>query len=363
MESYDITHDGAVRPLHERWVEQLLGVPVPEEPEATCDDCVMCAPTGVDAGEQFNPRTKCCTFHPDLPNFLVGRALAAEVGAASLVAERVEAGVDATPLRLASPGRFDVIFRHAQPAWGKSLAQRCPYYDEAAGGRCGVWASRASVCATWFCKHTRGELGRRFWEALKHCLGSAEVDLALWCALQLDLDAPALDRLLTRVSLKGGPQLGASELDGFIEQGERRRRWGKWCGREVEYYKRCAELVEPLSWSEIQAICGVRTAAWAQVTVEAHRKLQDRGVPTVLRFSGLSLNRIDVQTVQICTYSATDPLELPRELIDALPYFDGARTTELVQRAIASERDLEIDDALLRLLVDFQVLTAAENET
>src|SRR5215813_7928721 len=69
----------ALPPLYATWMEQLLTGPIPPETGATCSDCVMLAkephpPTG--SAHFFNPRTKCCTYLPELPNFLVGRILA-----------------------------------------------------------------------------------------------------------------------------------------------------------------------------------------------------------------------------------------------------------------------------------------------
>jgi Fe-S-cluster containining protein len=340
------------RPLNARWAEELLGRPPPEEPESSCDDCVMCDATRT-ADESFNPQTKCCTYYPDLPNYLVGRILLSGEGAA--VADQIEKGINVTPLKIASPARYDLLFRHATQAFGKSLSLRCPYYREAEG-RCGIWANRNAVCSTWFCKHTRGETGRQFWEALKHCLGAVESNLALWCALQLDLDASALDSLLARAALKSGQHLGAAELDGFVDEAKRNRHWGRWRGREVAYYERCARLVEGLSWSEVLANCGPVTTAWAKVVLEAHRKLLDRQIPSKLRVGEFLLRSVDEQTVQVGTYSATDSLELPRELINALSYFDGLRTTDAALQQVSTEQSLELSEDLVRLMVDFQVL-------
>ena len=64
-------------PLYANWMAELLGGIIPRESRASCDNCAMCAVGG--AGQQsaprpyfFDPLVKCCSYVPDLPNFLVG---------------------------------------------------------------------------------------------------------------------------------------------------------------------------------------------------------------------------------------------------------------------------------------------------
>lgn len=49
--------------------------------------------------------------------------------------------------------------------------------------------------------------------------------------------------------------------------------WGTWCGREVEFYSRCGELVAPLTWAQVQAICGRRVQAHAIATKAAFARM------------------------------------------------------------------------------------------
>ena len=67
----------ALTPLMARWAEEALGAAPPEEPEATCHNCVMCTP---EPGPRFLPDVKCCMYLPALKNFQVGLALRTEEG-------------------------------------------------------------------------------------------------------------------------------------------------------------------------------------------------------------------------------------------------------------------------------------------
>src|SRR3954447_17812429 len=55
---------------------------IPAETKATCTSCAMCPSSASGAVESvdgvsrlFRPDTKCCTYYPKLPNYLVGALL------------------------------------------------------------------------------------------------------------------------------------------------------------------------------------------------------------------------------------------------------------------------------------------------
>ena len=81
--------------LYQRWVEALLPEGIPREGQATCFNCTMChkGDAAPDEGVGFfNPVTKCCTYFPDVPNFLVGRAIAVDTPGAAALRAFVDSG-------------------------------------------------------------------------------------------------------------------------------------------------------------------------------------------------------------------------------------------------------------------------------
>ena len=93
--------------LYGKWIGQLLEASIPEEQAATCDSCAMCIREESEPERDtfyFNPAVKCCTYVPELPNFLVGAILADEDGDMAIgrisVKQRLTAGVGVTPLGL-----------------------------------------------------------------------------------------------------------------------------------------------------------------------------------------------------------------------------------------------------------------------
>ena len=353
-------------PLYAAWMDQLLAGPIPHERDATCDDCAMCANEHEpDANEIFfNPQTKCCTYVPALPNYLVGRILADESPAAAAgratVLARMHAGAGVTPLGLAPPPNFSVLYGHSPAAlFGRSLTLRCPHYLEDAGGRCGIWAHRAGVCATWFCKFERGATGMNFWRSLEQLLAGIERNLAHWCLLELGLKGETLRRLLPTTSQTNRNNISAHALDGVADTHEQRALWGEWMGREEEFYRACAERVEALTWPDVLALGGPELQLCAQLTREAYDEINSEQLPAALKVGAFNVLRMGADANTISTYSGYDPIELPNKLLEVLPYFDGRPVAQALA-AIAAERGLKIDRKLVRRLVDFRVLIPCE---
>ncbi|HLN49881.1 MAG TPA: hypothetical protein VK251_10275, partial [Steroidobacteraceae bacterium] len=111
----------------------------------TCDDCAMCAHAGDAHGPSrqfFSATVKCCSYVPELANFLVGRILsdtdAAAQAGRSTVNDRIAAGLGVTPLGLQQSAVYSQLYRGSDAAFGRSQALRCPHFLED-GGRCGIW--------------------------------------------------------------------------------------------------------------------------------------------------------------------------------------------------------------------------------
>ena len=348
--------------LQGRWVAELLGAPIPAETNATCDECAMCAPGGAaSAGPSFfAPDVKCCSYLPSLPNFLVGRILDdagddAPTGRQTTLA-RLDARIGATPLGLAQTPAYQLVYLGSGPAFGRSRKLLCPHFTDDA--RCSIWRHREATCTTWFCKHVRGAVGERFWQGtLRPLLGAVERQLARRCVLELDLGVPALERLHAQ-RRSGADPLDAEELDGTVDDEAWRATWGAWAGREREFFVECGRRVERLSWDDVLALGGQDVRALARLVRAAHADLVDGELPGRLCAGPFETAAMDGDTRRIVTYSKHDPLDLPRQVLDVLHHFDGRPRAE-VARSLAEEEELQLDDVLVRRLVDFDILIPA----
>ncbi|MBI2900855.1 MAG: hypothetical protein HYY17_11780 [Planctomycetes bacterium] len=362
-------------PLYRSWIGGLLPGPIPAESEAGCGDCAMCAApsrrrsrrfggagagpvrpirirsTGAgamapgDSSRFFRPETKCCTFLPALPNFLVGAVLdepdpASASGRAS-VEQRIDALLGATPVGLLQPPAYARRYAGGKEFFGRDPSMRCPHFL-AEGGRCGIWRHRESTCATWFCKHVRGALGRTFWAALHGLLAAAETGLARFCVMEEDVGREAL---LHAVATQGERAVPAT----------RRVLWGRWAGREREYYRRCGARVASLSWDRIERICGVPLSIRVRLAREAYGDLVSRREFGPLKVGAFDVRPLDRDRSRVWAYSPFDPLDVPRSLLGVLREFDGRPTREVLA-AIRRRHGLALGRGLVRKLADFGIL-------
>src|SRR5690349_5664121 len=126
--------------LYGRWMEDMLGGALPDETRATCSDCAMLPKGGEPPPEHavfFNPSTKCCTYLPDIPNYLVGdilRDCTPEMARGrDTIEKRMMRKADVTPLGVGQPSSYLLWYNHSKAGFGRSQTLRCPHYIEEGG--------------------------------------------------------------------------------------------------------------------------------------------------------------------------------------------------------------------------------------
>lgn len=348
------------------WVVDCVGGPVPIETSATCSDCAMCRPPNrmvTGHAKAFQPDTKCCTFMPHLPNFVVGQILKdrSPSGAEGRVSveRRIDAKIGVTPLGLDPTEVYQLLYASSKDSsFGQSRALRCPHFIDRSGGLCGIWKYRNSICSTYHCKYVRGAIGRAFWERLRQLLLEVETALERWCVLQLAIGDAALGALIRPgpAAKKAGSQLTAAAVDERSDPHEYRRLWGDtWANREPAFYIAAATLVEKTQWSDVLAIGGARLKLLARLTCAAYEELTTTALAPRLEFGNINIALEEGGFVTLQGYSAQDQLIVPGALLDVLPLFDGNRTTEDAIRA-ARAAGVSLTHWFVRRLADFGVL-------
>jgi hypothetical protein len=353
-------------PLYASWVAEWLGGSIPAETEATCQECALLmesAPLPAnDLTRRIHPRTKCCGYYPKLTNFQVGRILnetdSTAAPAQNVVAARVQNRFMATPLVLDVPPAYSLLYAKS-PYMGSALKLQCPYYvEDLLGGACGIWQHRNAICVTWFCKHSRGQIGWAFWRALEYLLQPMEDTLSAWCLTQLEITDDSLARILPdRRDAK--LQLTPQELDAVVDEKAHRALWGNWAGREAEFYRECGRLVSALSAQRALEIGGTEVALRLRVARQTYRALISADLPRAVRPGSFRVQPLGDGQVQIVSYSEYAPLLLPAVVLNLLPYFEG-RTVAEALAAIDAQEQIEMEPALVRKLLDFEILVAVE---
>jgi hypothetical protein len=344
--------EAALPPLYGSWLRAVTGGPIPAETKATCNHCAMLPQSDAQSANGFfHPSTKCCAYQPHLPNFLAGRILSDDDPSLAAgrreLEQRISKKIGVTPVWAGPGGIFGLLYRNVPSVFGRAPELRCHFLSPA--GDCGIWKHRPGVCATWFCKHVRGDTSFQFWRLAAKLMQHVEQDLVLWCAAELKT---GLTELLDGDSATS-PHV--SELGGEIDVEHYQRVWGTWAGREPNFYRACARLVDSLSWEQVQTICGPRVRILADLLRDAYTHLLSDAIPERLRVKQFQITGIEAGNYRVLAYSSLDPLSMPEALAGALHYFDG-RPTEEALATILDEQHLRIDPALVRRMVDFGIL-------
>ena len=205
-------------------------------------------------------------------------------------------------------------------------------------------------------------MGYTFWrDSLHQLLQIVEKALSRWCLLQLPLGNDALRQLVRSENWSGDAVTVTGDmLDNRVDRKAYALVWGEWLGREHELFQRCAELVSPLSWAEALALSGSEARVFARLTQEAYERLVSQEIASPLHVGPFQLVQIKNGVSRINTYNTYDPLDVPQAVMELLHYFDG-RPTEHALAAIASERGISLDSALVQKMVDFKVLVPQES--
>ena len=349
--------------LYRPLLPALGALDVPAESKATCAKCAMAPGGSANAVETvdgeprfFRPDAKCCTYHPRMPNYLVGALLAdprAELAEGQRrVRARIASRLGVTPQWLRPPGLHQLMYDNARRAFGRSLTLRCPFFA-VEQGNCTIWPFREAVCSTYFCRFLAGEDGRKMWTAVKRHITLTEVHLSRWAVWQhapeLVLDAPDADK---------SPPVGPDELDGRPAPAtDAAKVWGNFAGREEELYRACFESVRALSADEVARVLGFDAiVSLAEVQRRRESALQTKR-PATLRFNpATTVKWMPDGTVALGAYSELEAVALPGNAYGILLAFDGRDPVAAVRERLRSEYGVDLDDPLLDLLYHHRVM-------
>ncbi len=347
---------------------RLLGPPldreVPAESKATCASCAMlegscrgAAPPVDGRSRFFRPDTKCCTFHPRLPNYLVGAILedAGPEGAEGRrrMEARVASRVGATPEWLHPPRTFTALYDGARGAFGRARGLRCPFYADEPGA-CTIWAHRDAVCSTYFCKYVAGADGRRLWTAVKELVSLVEVQLAR--AALLELAPELLDR--EPGTRPGAAPLEPEDIDGAPPPAaEHAAAWKGWVGREAELYRACHRFVAGVTAADLEAMLGLDGRIARRAVERAADTATSPDLPPVLRLSpDATVAWLPDGTVALGAYSELEAVALPGDAYRLLTRFTGERPVAEVRARMRTELRADLSDEVLLELYRQRVL-------
>ena len=93
----------------------------------------------------------------------------------------------------------------------------------------------------------------------------------------------------------------------------------------------------------------------AHMTRLAYEELLTERLPEHVASGNFQIVSADRETVRLAGYSGGDALDLPAEILQILPYFDGRPTGDAL-RAIENDLGIRVEEDLVRKLADFRIV-------
>ena len=351
--------------MYRALVPELFEQPIAEERNATCERCAMCPPPDnpvFSAEEYFSPNTKCCTYHPALPNYAVGGLLRDESAEGAegrrRIRDKLSRRIGVSPLGVLPPAKQRLLYRHGKRGFGRAESMICPYLEQEKGF-CTVWKYREAVCTTWFCKHNNGQDGLKFWQQLRDYLLGTQVVLSAYALRALEWDA---DRILS-AQPRQQLELNARDLDDAPPDDDTYDDlWGEWVGREEEMYIKCYEVVAGLDRQHFATLGGLRHTLELERLENRYRAMREPELPDPLVKSPmLRFKRAADGNYILTSYASIDAMRLRKGVYELLDFFDGDRSNEEVRAAILQHAGSWISDSLLTKLYQHRILVDAES--
>lgn len=229
--------------------ENLLRLSI-EETKATCDACIKVP--------QYAENLKCCTFHPFLPNYLIGQILLDQKTKPTFITETLQHKISkrqyALPLGIVAPVSYQVEFNKLKATqFGKREDWLCPYYDKAQD-RCGIWRNRGSVCTTFYCKSSEGAKGKNFWKVALNYLSYVEMVLCEEALVHLDFSPRQVSDLLGYINRHEGSP-GEMKTDSLSLK-KAKDLWNGYYDDQENFYIKSLEVVNSFDKKQMSEAMG-----------------------------------------------------------------------------------------------------------
>ena len=256
--------------------------------------------------------TKCCSYYPVLPNFLVGGVLeAGDSEGARRVRRVLDAGTGVSPYGLLRP--LDRLPRkRVLPTRAQLEAEICHYYDD---GACSIWEYRGHMCATHHCLSVGGQRGHVFWHELGQYLSGVETRLALFAMTSAGI--PRETGQPTPFDDNGAVDTAWMAWDDYAHPPER-------------FYRDCFRAVADLPDDAFEPRDGPDVPDREQKLLATLRTFEDSEIPEELIFDGQSKPADDPRFVVFV--GDAGETRLPALMSPFVRMFDGRRTTHMVVR-------------------------------
>ena len=235
--------------IYRHLLPDIFNRDIPVEQYADCSNCNMCQPTDIVPDQRFfSPKTKCCTFKPIIPNYLVGGILA-DMPHRTKIHDYVDSGHKVTPFGyFPSTDELRHYNRIIPDQFGIDESAMCELLVD---GNCSIWQHRNAICSTYFCHYFKGHHGKQFWEDVRDFLQLIEELLSNYCCEQLSISSDYLTSATTNFYVNVQAALRTTGTHPSLSD---RDIWGHWTDKRRDFFLECHRISNALSPSDIESL-------------------------------------------------------------------------------------------------------------
>ena len=287
--------------------EEYQWLQLPRERTADCAHCPK-----VVTGE-YRSECRCCTYYPQIPNFLLGLALKDPAARPHIEAVVRSGHVLPTGMQMTPAHYYRSLQLYKEEQFGRSEEILCPFMARDSG-RCRIHGYRNSVCATFYCEHDHGDAGATYWGRVQALLGQIELVLAQWTMGKAGMDPAAYVARLNGLSESVASTSG--RVPNVWSEDVLRELWGEHFGSETAFLEACADAANDRKDSLYEIACRQELRSTFQF-----EKAVERGVPAACReeIQALPSERAEPVPVSDLWYK----LQLATRRLWAVPFNDG----------------------------------------
>ena len=336
--------------VYQSFLPAIFGKNIAVESYADCSNCNMCQPNDHVTDQRFfSSKTKCCTFKPIVPNYLVGGLINDKS-----MNSKINGYVESSHPKMQPLGYFP---SHQELALYSSILPDNFGIDETAAcelldnGNCSIWKYRNSMCSTYFCHYFKGSYGKLFWVDVRDFLQIIEELITHFICKELGISSNYLSDHTTNFYTNVQSSLENEDPASSINQSTV---WGKWTDKRFEFYTECYKIAQSFTEADIRQINTPLYDEKLAALNTSYDNMLSESVPSTLTFNP-KCKIIDYDSTT-CFFYISRLIKLPIIMTSIIKEFDGSKTVDHLLSIIPEKYNVDIDMAYIRHLHEQDIL-------